>query len=80
MQSLRVAVIGGDGTGPEVAAEGLKVLKAVAALENFKYELEHYDFGGDRYLRDRRNPARRGPSTSCARSTPSTWAPWAIPT
>jgi 3-isopropylmalate dehydrogenase len=34
-----------------VAAEGLKVLAAVAALEKFKYELVDYDFGGDRYLR-----------------------------
>jgi 3-isopropylmalate dehydrogenase len=47
---LRVAVIGGDGTGPEVAAEGVKVLKAVAALEGITYELQDYDFGGDRYL------------------------------
>ena len=37
---LRVAVIGGDGTGPEVAEEGVKVLKAVAALEGIKHELE----------------------------------------
>ena len=31
-----MAVIGGDGTGPEVAAEGLKVLAAVAKLEKFE--------------------------------------------
>ncbi len=49
--TLKIAVIGGDGTGPEVAAEGLKVLAAVAGRENFKYELAHYDFGGERYLR-----------------------------
>ena len=48
---LRVAVIGGDGTGPEVAAEGVKVLKAVAALEGIKVELKDFDFGGERYLR-----------------------------
>jgi len=48
---LRVAVIGGDGTGPEVAAEGVKVLKAVAALEGIKYQLQDYDLGGERYLR-----------------------------
>src|ERR1700688_1552511 len=48
---LRIAVIGGDGTGPEVAAEGLKVLAAVAARERFEYELKHFDFGGERYLR-----------------------------
>jgi len=48
---LRIAVIGGDGTGPEVAAEGLKVLAAVAARDKFTYELEYFDFGGERYLR-----------------------------
>lgn len=48
---LKIAVLGGDGTGPEVAAEGLKVLQAVATKENFRYELKDFDFGGDRYLR-----------------------------
>lgn len=48
---LKVAVIGGDGTGPEVVAEGVKVLKAVAALEGFQVECKDFDFGGDRYLR-----------------------------
>jgi len=48
---LKIGVIGGDGTGPEVAAEGLKVLKAVAPLDGFGYELVDYDFGGERYLR-----------------------------
>ena len=32
-QILKLAVIGGDGTGPEVTAEALKVLAAVAKLE-----------------------------------------------
>ncbi|MFH1266469.1 MAG: 3-isopropylmalate dehydrogenase [Planctomycetota bacterium] len=50
-QTLKIAVLGGDGTGPEVAAEGLKVLKAVAALEGIQYELGDFDYGGDRYLR-----------------------------
>jgi len=49
--ALRIAVIGGDGTGPEVAAEGLKVLKAVAALDGFTYETVDFDYGGERYLR-----------------------------
>ena len=49
--SLRVAVIGGDGTGPEVAAEGVKVLQAVAKLEGFQLEAKNYDLGGDRYLK-----------------------------
>jgi 3-isopropylmalate dehydrogenase len=45
----KIAVVAGDGTGPEVVAEGLKVLEAVAAKYDFKYELGHYDFGGERY-------------------------------
>ena len=49
--NYRVAVIPGDGTGPEVVAEGLKVLKAAAATAGFSYELSHYDFGGTRYLK-----------------------------
>jgi len=48
---LKVAVIGGDGTGPEVAAEGVKVLKAVSRMEGIDLELADYDLGGDRYLR-----------------------------
>ena len=48
---LRVAVIGGDGTGPEVTAEAVKVFKAVAALEGIRYEMKDFDLGGERYLR-----------------------------
>ncbi len=46
-----VAVIGGDGTGPEVASEAVKVIKAAAAKFQFKIDFHTYDFGGDRYLR-----------------------------
>ena len=48
---LNLAVIGGDGTGPEVIREGLKVLAAVSKLEKFDYDAKHFDFGGDRYLK-----------------------------
>jgi len=51
----RIAVIGGDGTGPEVAAEAVKVLEAVAKLEDFSFELTHLDWGGDRYLKTGRS-------------------------
>lgn len=47
----KIAVIPGDGTGPEVIAEGVKVLKAVAQKENFRMDLQYYDIGGDRYLK-----------------------------
>ncbi len=50
-QTLRVAVVGGDGTGPEVTAEAVKVLRAAAALEGIRYELVDFDLGGERYLR-----------------------------
>jgi 3-isopropylmalate dehydrogenase len=48
--ALRIAVLPGDGTGPEVVREACKVLAAVARLEGFRYETETFDFGGDRYL------------------------------
>ena len=48
---LRIAVMGGDGTGPEVTAEAVKVFKAIAASENIRYELKDFDLGGERYLR-----------------------------
>ncbi|HSW46519.1 MAG TPA: 3-isopropylmalate dehydrogenase [Phycisphaerae bacterium] len=47
---LKIAVIGGDGTGPEVVREGLKVLKEVAGKEGFKYETKDYDLSGKAYL------------------------------
>jgi 3-isopropylmalate dehydrogenase len=46
----KIAVIPGDGTGPEVAREGLKVLEAAAAAGGFDYETTLFDYGGDRYL------------------------------
>ncbi len=50
-RSYSIAVIPGDGTGPEVVAEGIKVLKAVAAVEGISLDFTTFDFGGDRYLR-----------------------------
>lgn len=50
-KKYKIAVVGGDGTGPEVIAEGLKVLGATASKYQFNYELIKYDFGGERYLR-----------------------------
>ncbi|HPC43960.1 MAG TPA: isocitrate/isopropylmalate family dehydrogenase, partial [Candidatus Latescibacteria bacterium] len=47
----KIAVIPGDGTGPEVVAEGLKCIAAVAEKFSFKYETTTFDFGGERYLR-----------------------------
>jgi len=49
--SYRIAVIPGDGTGPEVIREALKALKAAGSRENLRCDLQHYDLGGDRYLK-----------------------------
>ena len=48
---LKLAVLGGDGTGPEVVAEGLKVLDAISKKNGFEYSTEDFDFGGERYMK-----------------------------
>lgn len=48
-KNYRIAVIGGDGTGPEVIREGMKVLEAVSRKGKFKLEWVCYDLGGERY-------------------------------
>ena len=45
----KIAVLPGDGTGPEVVDEGLKVLDAVCKKTGIKYEKIMYDLGGERY-------------------------------
>lgn len=50
-KEYQIAVIPGDGIGPEVTREACKVLKAIAEREGFKYRIVNYDFGGERYLR-----------------------------
>ncbi len=47
----KIAVIPGDGTGPEVIREGLKILEVTSKKYNFKYETKFFDFGGERYLK-----------------------------
>ena len=50
-KTYRVAVIPGDGTGPEVTAEAVKVANAAADKFGFKLDLTEFDFGGERYMR-----------------------------
>jgi 3-isopropylmalate dehydrogenase len=50
-KTYEIGVIPGDGTGPEVVAEGLKVLQAVAEKTDLQFKLTHFDFGGERYLK-----------------------------
>lgn len=47
----KIAVIGGDGTGPEVVKEGLKVIEAASKKFGFKYETKDFDFNGERYMK-----------------------------
>ena len=47
----KIGVIPGDGTGPEVVAEGLKVLAALSKKFDFSCDFVSYDYGGDRYLK-----------------------------
>jgi 3-isopropylmalate dehydrogenase len=50
-KTYKIAVIPGDGTGPEVVDEGRKALNAAADKFGFKLEMTDFDYGGDRYLR-----------------------------
>ena len=51
MNSYDIAVIGGDGTGPEVTRENIKVLDAAGQKFGFNLNYTEFDFGGDRYIR-----------------------------
>ncbi len=50
-KSYKIAVMPGDGTGPEVTVEAVKVLNAAAEKFGFKLDLTEFDFGGERYKR-----------------------------
>ena len=50
MKTYKIAVIPGDGTGPEVINESVKVLKALQD-DYLKFEFTFFDFGGERYLK-----------------------------
>lgn len=50
-KTYNIAVIHGDGTGPEVIAEGIKVLNRASKRFGFNLNLTYFDFGGDRYLK-----------------------------
>ncbi len=48
-KTYKIALMPGDGTGPEVLDEGVKVIRAAAEKHGFALELINYDFGGERY-------------------------------
>ncbi|MCH8255970.1 MAG: isocitrate/isopropylmalate dehydrogenase family protein, partial [Gemmatimonadetes bacterium] len=51
MTSYNVGVLPGDGIGPEVTREGLKVLQAVADLEGLQLNLVDYPYSSEYYLK-----------------------------
>jgi 3-isopropylmalate dehydrogenase len=51
MVSYKIPVIPGDGIGPEVIAEGIKVLNAVSEVKNFEIEWLFYPYGAEHYLK-----------------------------
>ena len=52
MKIYKIAVIAGDGIGPEVISQGVRVLEAVAALDGgFRFEFTHFPWGCEYYLK-----------------------------
>lgn len=49
MKTYNIGVVGGDGIGPEVVAEGLKVLRAVT--DGFDYNFVDYPYGSEHYMK-----------------------------
>jgi 3-isopropylmalate dehydrogenase len=47
----KIGVLGGDGIGPELIAQGLRVLERTAELDGFDYELSHFPNSGRHYAR-----------------------------
>jgi 3-isopropylmalate dehydrogenase len=52
-RSYDIAVIPGDGIGPEVVEQGMRVLERVASMEGFDVRATRYPFGAEHYLRTR---------------------------
>jgi 3-isopropylmalate dehydrogenase len=73
-KNYHIAVLPGDGIGPEVMAQALKVLDAVRSRFDMRITTSHYDVGGiaiDRHG----NRCRRQPSKAASRQTLSCLAP-----
>ncbi|MBL8898306.1 MAG: isocitrate/isopropylmalate dehydrogenase family protein [Planctomycetes bacterium] len=67
-QALSIVALPGDGIGPEVMAEGLKVLEAAAALTGFRYQVESIPCGGKFYLQHGTRDWPEGAEEKCARA------------
>lgn len=50
-RQYNISLIPGDGTGPEIIAEGVKVVQAVSRKYDFQIAFQHYDLGGEHYMK-----------------------------
>ena len=61
MQTYKIAVIAGDGIGPEVINEGIKVLNAVAEVDkSFKFDFTFFPWGCEYYKETGKMMAENG--------------------
>lgn len=69
-KNYKIAVLPGDGTGPEVIAEAIKVLDAAGKKFGFSTEKKYFDWGGEHYLKtgETLRPTRRNSCRSMTRS------------
>jgi len=51
VKEYSIAVLGGDGIGPEVVKEGIKVLREISSLNGLRIRINDYPFGADYYLK-----------------------------
>jgi 3-isopropylmalate dehydrogenase len=51
-KTYNIAVIPGDGTGPEVVAEGVKALEALSSKYDVAFQFKEFDLGGEKYLKE----------------------------
>ena len=52
MEAYKIAVLAGDGIGPEITAEAIKLLQLIDERNNTQFELQHAPFGASAYLSD----------------------------
>jgi 3-isopropylmalate dehydrogenase len=52
-RQYQIAVIAGDGVGPEVTREAMRVLDTVASIDGFSYRSQEFPFGAEHYLKTR---------------------------
>jgi 3-isopropylmalate dehydrogenase len=67
MRTFQIAVLEGDGIGPEVVAEGLRVLRAAGHKFDLRFDCEHVSIGANEYLRNG-DPLPQSALDSCAQA------------